>query len=220
MRTRKEVQGWGLYVIVTSDLAKGRPVEEVVEKALAGGAGVIQLREKNLDTRELLRRAQVARELTRRYGALLIIDDRVDIAMAVSADGVHLGQSDMPAAVARKLLGPDAIIGVSVIGDAELALEAKRDGADYVGVYVYATTSKPTDRLPVGPEGIRRLRQVPELADLPIVAIGGINRDNAAAVLAAGADCLSVLSAVVSAPDIEKAARDLAQVIQEARQNS
>lgn len=221
MRKREEVQGWGLYVIVTSDLAQGRPVEEVVEKALAGGAGVIQLREKDLDARELLRRAQVARELTRRHGALLIIDDRVDIALAAGADGVHLGQSDMPAAIARRLLGPDAIIGVSVIGDPELALAAKRDGADYVGVYVYQTGSKPTaEYRPIGPEGIRKLRHVPGLADLPMVAIGGINRENAAAVLGAGADCLSVLSAVVSAPDIEQAARELAQVIREARQSS
>lgn len=193
----------GLYLITQQSLAAGRSTVEVVREALQGGAQVVQLRDKGLTARELLTIGEQVRQLTRAAGVPLIINDRVDLAIALDADGVHLGQDDIPAPVARRLLGPGKIIGVSA-GNVEQALRAVTDGADYLGIGpVYGTTSKTDARLPVGPEMVAAVRRA---VKLPVVAIGGISLANLGAVALAGADAIAVISAVVSAPAVREAA--------------
>ncbi|MGI9953489.1 thiamine phosphate synthase [Moorellaceae bacterium AZ2] len=205
---------YDLYVVTSSELSCGRETLEVVRQALAGGATVIQLREKNWPARALVEVGQEIRRLTREAGASFIVNDRLDVALAVDADGVHLGQDDLPAAIARRLLGPGKILGVSVGSVAE-ARDAQAAGADYLGVGpVFATGSKADAGRPVGPELISTLKRV---VSIPLVAIGGINRGNAAEVVAAGADGVAVISAVVSARDVRAAAAELLAVVQAAK---
>lgn len=200
-----------IYVVVSSELCRGRPAEEVVEAALKGGATVIQLREKNLPGKKLMELAQKYRRLTEQYGALFIVNDRLDMAQIANADGVHLGQDDIPALVARRLLGPDKIIGISV-GDAAEARRAQEEGADYVGLGPFFPTGSKDD---VGePVGLDTLRKVKEAIDIPVVAIGGIKVEKVAALCAAGADGVAVISAVVSAPDIKGATIRLVEAMQ------
>lgn len=199
----------GLYVIIDPTLTGGRPEFEVVEQALLGGAKVIQLRDK---TREKGLQYDVAlglRELCDRHGALFIVNNDPDLALAVKADGVHLGQRDFPLDVARAILPPDKIIGISS-ATVDEARQADVDGADYIAVgAIYPTQSKEDTR----PAGLATLRQVRQLTKRPIVAIGGITVDNVEAVMAAGADAVAVISSVVSAPDPQEAARQLSESI-------
>ena len=198
-----------VYVLVTGELCQGRPPGEVVEATLQGGASAIQLREKNLSGRELVDLACKYRQLTKRYGALFIVNDRLDVALAAGADCVHLGQDDLHARVARRLLGSKKLIGVSV-GDVAEARNAQADGADYVGLGPFFPTDSKAD---VGePVDLATLREVKEAVDIPVVAIGGIKAENAAALFAAGADGVAVISAVVAAPDIAGATRRLLAV--------
>lgn len=205
---------WGLYVITDAKLSRGRSHLEVIRAAIAGGATVVQYREKEGTTRQMIEEARALRELARQAGVPFIVNDRVDIALAVDADGVHVGQDDMPAPLARKLMGPERIVGVSV-DNLEQALQAERDGADYVGAGpILATPTKPDAAPPIGLEGLAEIcRQV----SIPVVAIGGINETNAAAVIAAGAAGVAVVSAVVAAPDVEAAARRLREIVDTAR---
>ncbi len=205
---------WGLYVITDAKLSRGRSHLEVIRAAIAGGATVVQYREKEGTTRQMMEEARALRELARQAGVPFIVNDRVDIALAVDADGVHVGQDDMPAPLARKLMGPEKIVGVSV-DNLEQALQAERDGADYVGAGpIFATPTKPDAAPPIGLEGLAEIcRQV----SIPVVAIGGINETNAAAVIAAGAAGVAVVSAVVAAPDVEAAARRLREIVDTAR---
>lgn len=205
---------WGLYVITDAKLSRGRSHLEVIRAAIAGGATVVQYREKEGTTRQMMEEARALRELARQAGVPFIVNDRVDIALAVDADGVHVGQDDMPAPLARKLMGPEKIVGVSV-DNLEQALQAERDGADYVGAGpILATPTKPDAAPPIGLEGLAEIcRQV----SIPVVAIGGINETNAAAVIAAGAAGVAVVSAVVAAPDVEAAARRLREIVDTAR---
>ncbi|WP_434075036.1 thiamine phosphate synthase [Moorella naiadis (nom. illeg.)] len=206
---------WDLYVIITTKLGGGRPTLELVQAALAGGATAIQLREKDLPAREQVELGLAIRELTRAAGATFIINDRLDVAQAVAADGLHIGQEDLPAPVARKLLGPDKILGVST-GTVAEARQAEADGADYLGVgSIYATGSKGDAGEPIGPAGLRAIK---EAVKIPVVGIGGINASNAAAVIAAGAAGVAVISAVISAPDVAAAARRLREVVIQARE--
>ena len=203
-----------LYVITHHALAGPRGILSVAEAAIAGGADVIQLREKDLPTAELVRLGTVLRELTRRTGRIFIVNDRVDVALAVDADGVHLGQDDMPIPIARRLLGPEKIIGGSAgnLEEARVCLEA---GADYIGVGpIYRTGTKADAGAPVGPALITAIK---ELTGLPIVAIGGIDAQNARAPIVAGADGVAVVSAVFGAADPEAAARQLRAVVQAAK---
>jgi thiamine-phosphate pyrophosphorylase len=204
---------WDLYVI-TDERLSGRSHEEQARAALAGGAGIIQLRDKTATTRRLYEAALALREMTRAAGALLIINDRVDIALAADADGVHVGPDDLPVAVARRLL-PGRIVGASA-GTVEEAVAAERDGADYLGVgAIYeARGSKADAGPPVGPE---RITQIRAAVRIPVVGIGGIKADNAAPVIAAGADGVAVITGVVAAPDIAAAARALLAVVQAAK---
>ncbi len=205
---------WTLYVITDAKLSRGRSHLEVIRAAIAGGATVVQYREKEGTTRQLIEEAQALRELTRQMGVLFIVNDRVDIALAVDADGVHVGQDDMPAPIARKLMGPGKIVGVSV-DNLEQALQAERDGADYLGAGpIFATPTKPDAAPPIGLDG---LAEICRRVSIPVIAIGGINEENAAAVIEAGADGVAVVSAVVAAPDVEAAARRLRAVVETAR---
>lgn len=194
---------YGLYIISDTSVSRGRSHEEVVAAALTGGARVVQLREKWMGVRELYPVALRIRELTRQAGAAFIVNDMIDLAMAVGADGVHIGQDDMPATAARKILGPYMVIGVSTHSIQE-AYAAVRDGADYIGYGpMFATGTKDAGE-PKGPEGLREIRAKIEL---PIAAIGGINADNAASVIDAGADALAVISAVSGSDDMAAAAK-------------
>ena len=202
-------------VLVTDEaLARGRTVEHVVREALLGGATAVQLREKAAGTREFVERAERLRALTSAAGVALIINDRVDVALAVDADGVHLGQADLPASRARRLLGEERVLGVTV-PDARAAERARRDGADYLGSSaVFATSTKPDSPPPIGLAGLAELVRASEL---PLVAIGGIHVGNAREVLATGVAGLAVVSAIVAAEDPRGAAAELARIVREAR---
>lgn len=195
-----------LYVITDRALSKGRLITEVIAKAIAGGAGIIQLRDKESTTQKFVQDGFALRELTRKKNVIFIINDRVDVALAVDADGVHLGQDDFPVRLARKIIGEDKIIGVSV-GSVEEAIQAIKDGADYVSVgSIFPTRTKPDAGDAVGTQLITEIKKA---VDVPAVAIGGITADNIAQVAKAGADCVAVISAVIGADDVEAAARCL-----------
>ncbi len=192
-----------LYVILDRSVARGRPLHELLEAVLAGGCRMVQLREKALPLSELFPVAQILRRRSREAGALFIVNDRADLALALDADGLHLGQDDLPGAAARRLLRPGMILGVST-HDADQARRALADGADYIAVgSMFPTGTKPGFQL-VGPDLIRRVR--PEIA-IPLVAIGGITEDNCEEVVSAGADAVAVISAVCAAADPETATR-------------
>ena len=203
-----------LYVVTDRELSKGRSDAEVARMAYEGGADVVQLRMKNADGREMLEQANLIRQYADEMCKLFIVDDRVDIAMASGADGVHLGQSDMPLEAARKLMGDDAIIGISV-DNVEEAVAAQEGGADYVGVgAVFQTSTKPDAQQGVGLGAVFEVRQA---VDIPVVAIGGINRGNIQDVIRAGADAAAVVSAVVAQDDVSAAAHELRDLILKVR---
>ena len=205
---------YSLYLVTDRALAHGRPMAAVVREAVAGRVTCVQLREKNCGTREFMEEACAVHAATRALGVPLIVNDRVDVALAIGADGVHLGQQDMPIADARRLGPPGWIIGVSAesIND---AMRAERDGADYVGVSpVFATPTKTDHAEPLGLEGLHAIRAATKL---PLVAIGGIHAGNARDVIRAGADGLAVVSAIVAAADPRAAAEELRREIEAAR---
>ncbi len=178
----------------------------LAEKALMGGATMIQLRHKEASGSQLYSWAVAIRKLCHKHQALCIINDRVDIAMASQADGVHLGQQDMPIEAARKLLGKHCIIGASASSLKE-AMQAERDGADYIGFgHIFPTSSKKKDYAPLG---IETLRQAATHISLPIIAIGGVSHENAATLIASGASAVAVISTVSRAPDPTFAAQKL-----------
>ncbi len=207
---------WRLHVLTDRMTSRGRSHLEVAEAAIAGGADVLQLRDKDASSGLLYEEALRLRELTRGAKVPFIVNDRLDIALAVDADGVHVGQSDLPASVARKIMGPRKILGVSV-ATVEEALRAEKDGADYLGVgpVFEARGTKPDTCEPLGVDRIARIRS---RCLLPIVAIGGINAENAGKVREAGADGAAVISAIVSAADISQATRRLKRILEEAGQ--
>jgi thiamine-phosphate pyrophosphorylase len=205
---------YSLYLVTDRGLAKGRSTLEIVKAAVEGGITCVQLREKDCSTLEFIRQAFEIKDFLKACGVPLIINDRVDVAQAVEADGVHLGQTDMPLEIAKKILGGSMIIGISA-ESLEDALEAEKGGADYLGVSpIYATPTKTDTAPPLGLEGLRTIR---EAVKLPLVAIGGLNQDNAAAVIRSGGDGVAVVSAIVAAGDPASAARNLKQIIDEAR---
>jgi thiamine-phosphate pyrophosphorylase len=205
LRWEKAGRLTGLYAIIDSQVLGKRDHVEVAGQLIRGGASAIQLRHKQDNKGELLSIARRLKELCSDSGVLFIINDYLDIALAVGADGLHLGQKDLPVEEARRLLPIDMIIGVSVTS-VELAKAAEGGGADYIGVgSMYSTSSKETARV-VGPE---RLREVRGAVSVPLVAIGGIDKDNAGEVAAAGADGVAVISAILGAKSIEEASRQL-----------
>lgn len=202
-----------LYVILDPRFAEGRPLAEVAAEAIAGGATLLQLRDKEATSRTLLAKAEAILARARPAGVPLIVNDRVDIAWAAGADGVHLGPDDLPPRQARALLGPERLIGVSA-GTVEEAQAAAAEGADYLGTgAVYGTQSKADAGAAVGPA---RLTAVKAAAGLPVVAIGGVHVENAAEAIAHGADGVAVITAVVGRPDIVAAARQLRAVVDHA----
>lgn len=199
-----------LYLVTDRPLCGDRDVVEVAAQAVRGGATLVQLREKRCSREECVALALRLKAALDPLGAPLVINDRVDVALAVGAAGVHLGQSDMPPAQARALLGPSAVIGLSV-ETWEQAREAETLPVDYLGVSpVFATPTKTDAGRPWGLDGLRRLRT---FSRHPLVAIGGVNEANAVAVMAAGAHGVAVVSALCAAPDPAEAARRLRRVL-------
>jgi thiamine-phosphate pyrophosphorylase len=212
---RPDVTGWGVYVLTDATLSHGRSHVEVAGEAIAGGADAIQLREKDAPGRALCEIARQIRRLTGDAGVAFIVNDRVDVALAAGADGVHVGRDDLPAAEARRLIGPDRILGVSALS-LEEALSAERDGADYVGFGpVFEARGTKPDAAP--PLGLERLAEVCARCAVPVIAIGGIHHGNVAGVIAAGAAGVAVISAAVGARDIAAAVRDLKERARRAR---
>jgi len=205
---------YGLTLVTDRELCLGRSLTEVVDAAVRGGTGIVQLREKSCDSRQFYELAKALRELLRPRAIPLIINDRADIALAVEAEGLHIGQSDLPLRAAREIMGPNAIIGLSVESEADVRA-AEAVAIDYFGLSpVFSTPTKTDTNTPLGLAGVGRIRP---LTPLPLVAIGGISAANAAEVLAAGADGVAVVSAICSAPDPEQAARSLKKTIDQVR---
>ncbi|MCH8061041.1 MAG: thiamine phosphate synthase [Chloroflexi bacterium] len=202
----------GIYVIVDPEAMKGRDVVEVAGATLKGGASVLQLRDKSRDKGEVLPVARELRSLCDEHGALFIFNDDADLAVACGAHGLHVGQTDLPIGEARRVLAPNQIVGKSNSGIEE-AMASQSDGADYLAVgAVYSTTTMgKSGRTAVGPEMISKVK---ELAQQPVVAIGGINETNIVDVVRAGADCVCVVSAITYADDPEAATSRLAEAIQ------
>jgi thiamine-phosphate pyrophosphorylase len=206
---------YSLYLVTDRGLARGRSNIQIVTAAVRGGATVVQLREKDCSTRQFIEQGLAIKEFLKDHGVPLIINDRVDVAQAVKADGVHLGQTDMPLGLAKKILGDAMIIGISA-ESLQDAIEAEKGGADYLGVSpIYATPTK-TDTVP--PLGLEGLREIREAVKLPLVGIGGLNTENVADVIRNGADGVAVVSAIVAADDPQTAAADLRKIITGARQ--
>jgi len=195
--------------VITEPLPDRTPLE-MATAAFTGGAGVVQFRHKGVTTRELFFQAQRLVTLAREHHGKLIINDRVDLALAVRADGVHLGPDDLPVSVARRLLGPTAIIGASA-GTVDEAIEAEAEGASYLGVgCIYGTASKDDAGDPIG---VERLAEIRAAVSLPIVAIGGIRAEYLPALIAAGADGVAVISAITRAKDMKAATRALVRLM-------
>jgi thiamine-phosphate diphosphorylase len=197
----------GLYVIIDPEASRGRDALEVARLALEGGASMLQWRDKRRDKGEQLPDVRAVRELCSRHGALLIVNDHADLAVAAGADGVHLGQKDLPPEAVRGILPEGSVIGVST-NNVDEARRAQEHGASYVAVgSVFPTASKEVTR-PASPE---RLAEVKAAVRLPVVAIGGIHEGNIDRVLEAGADAIAVISAVCGADDPREAARSLVE---------
>ena len=194
-----------LHLVTDRSLTLGRSLIDIIRAAVAGGVSAVQLREKSCSTRDFIELAQsAAKELQGRVP--LIINDRIDVALAIGADGIHIGQSDMPYEMARELMGPQALIGLSV-ETVEQAQKAEGLNVDYLGLSPVFTTATKSDIAP--PLGLAGVRQIRAESRHQLVAIGGINQENAHEVVAAGADGLAVVSAICSANDPQKAAREL-----------
>ena len=199
-----------LYLVTDRPLSLGRDIDWVVTQAVEGGATMVQLREKTLDTGAFVALALRLKEVLKPYGVPLVINDRVDVALACDADGVHIGQSDMPYEMARKLMGPDKIIGLSVENYDQIE-QANSLDVDYIGISpVFATPTKTDTAAPFGLDGLRRAVR---LSKHPTVAIGGMNSSTAAEVMAAGTDGIAVVSAIVCAESPREASRQLLQII-------
>ena len=205
---------YSLYLVTDRGLARGRSTLDIVKVAVSGGVTCIQLREKDCSTLEFIEQVRAIKNFLGARKIPLIINDRLDVALAVGADGVHLGQKDMPLEMARKIAGSSMLIGISA-ESVQDAIEAENGGADYLGVSpIYATPTK-TDTAP--PLGIQGLREIKNRVKIPLVGIGGLNNSNAAEVIRNGADGVAVVSAIVAADDPETAAMNLKQIIDEAK---
>lgn len=202
---------YSLYLCTDRRLMTSPTIEASAESALRGGTTVIQLREKDCSSREFYELGLRVKKITERYNAPLIINDRVDIALAVGAAGVHVGQGDLPCKVVREIVGPDMIVGVSA-ATLDEAVQAEEDGADYLGVgAMYATATK-TDTRPVSMEELLKIRAA---VKIPIVVIGGINKQTLGNFKGTGVNGLAVVSAIVAQPDPEAAARELLRMWKE-----
>lgn len=216
MPQRKPSLDFGLYVVTDEGLSRGMSHSDIARLALEGGADAIQLRDKNMGGRMLMEHARMIRRMTNDLGKLLIVNDRLDIALASGADGVHLGQEDMAVADARRLAPRPFMIGITV-HDVDEALKAERGGADYLGLSPIFSTGTKADAGAAC--GVGMISNVKKAVTIPLVAIGGIGPSNARDVLEAGADGLAVISVVVGQPDIAGSARRLKDIISAFRDN-
>ena len=205
---------YSLYLVTDRGLSRGRSTLEIVDAAVRGGVTCVQLREKDCSTLEFIEQALSIKKHLKAVSIPLIINDRLDVAQAVRADGVHLGQTDMPLKMAREIVKEKMIIGISVETHDDVS-KAEQEGADYIGAGpLFATTTK-TDTSPViGPRGLQEIKGI---ASIPVVAIGGINQGNCMEVIRHGADGIAVVSAIVSADDPEQAAANLKNSIEAER---
>jgi thiamine-phosphate pyrophosphorylase len=202
-----------VYAILDRSVAGGRPLQEILDGFIAGGGRWVQYREKQWPVRQSLPVALDLRRQAGKAGVTFLVNDRLDLALAVEADGLHVGQDDLPAAVARRLLGPPMILGVST-HSVEQAIQAQADGADYVAVgAIYQTSTKENPEL----VGLELIRAVRPLIRRPLVAIGGITPDNVDPVIRAGADCVAVISGICGAPDPAAATRRFLERIRAAK---
>ncbi len=207
---KKTSVDWRLCVIVDADAAGGRRLLSLVEEVSRAGATMVQLRAKNLETHDFLEIALKAARLLRPQHIPFIINDRIDIAVASQADGVHLGQEDLALPYARKIVGREFLVGISV-NTVEEALDAEKGGADYIGVGpVFLSPSKKDLKPVLGLSGLQAIR---EKVRIPVLAIGGINAANAGEVMASGADGVAVISAVLGARDVGKATKELLSIV-------
>lgn len=203
-----------LYLVTSQEVSRGRMTLDIVSKALAGGVRLVQLREKSMSDGELFRLACEMRKITDVAGAILIINDRIDIALACGADGVHLGRSDLPVDVARRM-APALVIGASAHSVAEV-LDAQKNGASYVNIGpLYSTVTKavPEGRL-LGIDGLRSLRAA---AEIPFTVMGGIKREHIFSLVAEGARTIALVSAITMADDPEQATREILEEVRRAR---
>lgn len=203
-----------LYLVTDRDLMSTETLEEAVEQAIFGGCKLVQLREKAAASLDFYKSALSVKAITDKYNVPLIINDRVDIALAIDADGVHVGQSDLPAAVVRKLIGDKKIIGVSA-NTIDRAVKAQKDGADYIGVGAIHSTNTKTDVNVISNEELIRIR---EAVNIPIVGIGGINKENASELAYAGINGIAVVSAVIAQKDILYATKELIEIFTNSKQ--
>lgn len=202
---------YSIYLVTDRDLMTADTLTEAVEQAILGGCTMVQLREKSFSSLDFFNLATEIKTITDGYGVPLIINDRIDIALAVHAAGVHIGQSDIPATAAREIIGDDMLMGVSASSVSE-AVQAQKDGADYLGVGAMFPTGTKTDTTAVSMNELRNIRKA---VKLPIVAIGGINKENAGLFRDIGVDGLAVVSAVIAQPDIRSAASELKRLFME-----
>ncbi|KHD37731.1 thiamine-phosphate synthase [Clostridium acetobutylicum] len=198
-----------LYLVTDRKVLKERDLYKSIEEAIKGGVTLVQLREKEMSTLDFYESALKLKKITETYKIPLIINDRIDIALAINADGVHIGQSDMPLIKARELLGKDKIIGVSA-HSIEEALEAERNGATYLGVGAIYNTSTKGDAQAVG---LEELKNIKNSVKIPVVGIGGINEENANKVIETGVDGISVISGILSAQKIKDKARVMFDIV-------
>lgn len=206
-----------LYLVTDRALSLGRPLLEIVSAAVRGGVTMVQLREKECETREFVELGRAVHELLRTTDIPLIINDRADIAMVIGAEGVHIGQHDMFYDDARRLFGPEAIIGLSIENEAQAHECLSLNGLDYIGASPVFTTPTKTDTAPaLGFEGLQRIRRIVG-PNMPMVAIGGINHSNIQDIIRAGTDGVAVVSAICSAPNPADAATELLSAIKQAK---
>ena len=208
MENRKKDIDYTLYLVTDQSLMSTSNLLSAVEQAILGGCTVIQLREKNSTSLDFYNIAKEIKDLTDSYGIPLIINDRIDIALAIKAQGVHIGQSDIPASIVRKIIGDDMVLGVSATTVSE-AKKAQSDGADYLGIGAMFPTDTKADTFYVT---LAELEKIQQAVSLPLVAIGGINKLNVATLKKAGVDGLAIVSAIISQSDIKKAAEEIKQI--------
>ncbi len=202
-----------LYLVTDSELMSTPTLDEAVEQAIIGGCTVVQLREKTASSREFYNTALSVKKITDKYNVPLIINDRLDIAMAIDADGLHLGQSDLPISIARRIFGDDKIIGISASTLSE-AKQAQAEGADYLGVGAMYKTGTKTDAADVTMDELKRIRAA---VNIPIVVIGGINKTTLPAFYGTNIDGISVVSAIIAQPNITSAAAELKLMVKNLR---
>ena len=202
---------YGLYLVTDTNICPREKLLSVTESAIKGGVTLVQLREKDISTREFFDEASELKKLCKHYDVPLLINDRIDIALAVDADGIHIGQSDMPLKVSRRILGSNKIIGLSA-GNVNQAVEALNDGADYLGVGAVFPTSTKKDASNVG---IDMLKQVRKSVDIPIVGIGGINPENISQLYGSGIEGVAVVSCIMGSENPYAVSKQLSQMVKE-----